>query len=656
MQRPPLFESDSFIYWKNRFETYGKSKDLDPDTKLDEVIPFEKQSDDLKKKLSKNNEAKMVIYNALPRKEYEIIFTCNTAKEIWKTLLITHQSNNQVKDNKIDLLVQQYEQFIISEDETIDSAFARFNTIITSLKALDEGYSSKNYVRKFLRALHPKWRAKMIIKKDSEIVKAKGERKSLALKAKKESSDEECSTSKSEDEEYAMAVRDFKKFFKRRGRFVRQPRNDKKTFQRSRDDKNGKGDRKCFRCGDPNHLIGECPKPPKDKNQRAFIGGSWSDSGEEDDEKVKTKHVLWLKHQVWIGHSFDAKEEDQKELNMRQRGWLELLSDYDCEIRYHPRKANVEARKEENYGTEDLCDMIKKLMQRTDGTLCLNGRSWIPCQGNLRELIMHESHKSKYLVHPGSDKMYQDLKKLYWWPNMKAEIATYVSKCLTCAKVKAEYQKPFGVLVQPVIPVWKWKNITMDFVTKLPKTLFGQDIIWVGIDTYLWWSFPTTTVIIRISKLHRLKLSTTENIDQLPICWAEVGDAQLTGPEIVHETTKKIIQIKKIIQAARDRQKSYADKRRKPLEFEVGDKVMLKVSPWKGVIRFGKQGKLNPRYIGPFKILDRVGTLVYRLELLEQLSRVHSTFHVSNLKNCFVDGPLAIPFDEIQINDELHFI
>ncbi|GKD98554.1 zf-CCHC domain-containing protein, partial [Tanacetum coccineum] len=208
--------------------------------------------------------------------------------------------NNQVKDNKIDLFVEQYEQFVIFEDESIDNAFARFNTIITSLKALNEGYSSKNYVRKFLRALHPKWRAKvtaieeskdltspsldelignlkvykMIIKKYSKIVKAKVERKSLALKAKKESSDEQCSTSGSEDEEYAMAVRDFKKFFKRRGRFLRQPQNDKKTFQRSRDDKNGKSDRKFFRCGDPNHLMGECPKPPKDKNQRAFVRGS----------------------------------------------------------------------------------------------------------------------------------------------------------------------------------------------------------------------------------------------------------------------------------------------------------------------------------------------------------------------------------------------
>ncbi|GJX42531.1 hypothetical protein Tco_0257521 [Tanacetum coccineum] len=277
-QRPHSLKAKSFIYWKNRFETYVKSKDLDlwhvitngdfqsivqnSETKLDEVIPFEKQTDDLKKRLAKNNEAKMVIYNALPRKEYERIFMCNTAKEIWKTLLITHQGNSQVKDNKINILVQQYEQFVIFEDESIDSAFARFNTIITSLKALDEGYSSKNYVRKFLRALHPKWRAKvtafeeskdltslsldeliknlkvheMIIKKDSEIVKAKVERKSIALKAKKESSDEECSTSGSEDEEYAMAVKDFKKFFKRRG--------------------------------------------------------SWSDSGEEDDEKVKDETCL----------------------------------------------------------------------------------------------------------------------------------------------------------------------------------------------------------------------------------------------------------------------------------------------------------------------------------------------------------------------------
>ncbi|GKB72315.1 putative reverse transcriptase domain-containing protein, partial [Tanacetum coccineum] len=141
-----------------------------------------------------------------------------------------------------------------------------------------------------------------------------------------------------------------------------------------------------------------------------------------------------------------------------------------------------------------------------------------------------------------------------------------------------------------------------------------------------------------------------------PICWAEVGDAHLTGPKIVHETTEKIIQIKKHIQVARDRRNSYTDRRRMPLEFEVGYKVMLKVSPWKGVICFGKRGKLNPRYIRPFKILAKMGTLAYRLELPEQLSQVNSTFHVSNLKKCFVDEPLAITLDEIHIDDKLNYI
>ncbi|GJU11822.1 putative nucleotidyltransferase, ribonuclease H [Tanacetum coccineum] len=502
--------------------------------------------------------------------------------------------------------------------------------------------------------------------------------------------------------------------------------------------------------------------------------------------------VLMQREKV-IAYAYGAVS-DKKSLNTRDKvDGLELLSDYDCEIviiqekktsqfvlvqmpprspplpsrkeRIKPLRvqtlvltiglnlpvqilnAQVEARKEENYGTEDLGGMIKKLEQHADGTLCLRNRSWIPCFGNLRELIMHELHKSKYLIHPGSVKMYQDLKKLYWWSNMKAEIATYVSKCLTCAKVKAGCQKPSGLLVQPVIPVWKWENITMDFVTKLPKTSSGQDTIWVIVNrlTKSAHFLPMKEtdsmekltrqylkeVVSRMECWFRLFLIETnreplseddllgcllpkeywelyqkrywellhkdtgsipkrdtrsithkrywgadsqretgclmEKMDgwdrhlplvefsynnsyhtsikvapfkalysrkcRLPICWAEVGDAQLTSPEIVHETTEKIIQIKKRIQA-----------------------VILKVSLWKWVIRFGKRGKLNPRYIGPFKILAKVGTLAYRLELPKQLSQVYSTFHVSNLKKCFVDEPLAIPLDEIQIDDELNFI
>ncbi|GJX58035.1 retrovirus-related pol polyprotein from transposon TNT 1-94 [Tanacetum coccineum] len=346
MQRPPVFESDGFIYWKNRFETYVKSKDdlwhvitdgdfltiqNNPETKKDEVVPFHKQNDDLKKKLAKNNEAKMVIIKS--------------------------------KLKKINLLVQQYEQFMIPEDESIDNAFAKFNTIITSLKALDEGFSSKNCVRKFLRALHPKWRAKVtaieesknlttlpldelignlkvyeeVIKKDFETVKGKKEQsRSLALKVKKEVSDEDSSSSDSEDEEYAMAVKEFKKFFKRRGRFVRQPRGDRKTFQRSRNDGYGKSERKCFRCGDPNHLIGECSKPPKNNDQRAFIGGAWSDNGE--DEVGKTKDETCLVAQ--------APDEICLGVNLEPDEWIK---DSGCSKHMTEPKNINEALKDENW-------------------------------------------------------------------------------------------------------------------------------------------------------------------------------------------------------------------------------------------------------------------------------------------------------------------
>ncbi|KAI3682658.1 hypothetical protein L1987_82782 [Smallanthus sonchifolius] len=141
-----------------------------------------------------------------------------------------------------------------------------------------------------------------------------------------------------------------------------------------------------------------------------------------------------------------------------------------------------------------------------------------------------------------------------------------------------------------------------------------------------------------------------------PICWAEVGDSQLTGPELVLETSEKIVQIRNRMAAARDRQKSYVDKRRKPLEFQVGDMVLLKVSPWKGVIRFGKRGKLNPRYVGPFKIIKRIGPVAYQLDLPEGLSGVHNVFHISNLKKCLADESLAVPLEKLHIDEQLRFI
>ncbi|GJS73249.1 reverse transcriptase domain-containing protein [Tanacetum coccineum] len=483
--------------------------------------------------------------------------------------------------------------------------------------------------------------------------------------------------------------------------------------------------------------------------------------------KIWRHYLYGTKCVVFTDHKSLQHILNKKELNMRQRRWIELLSDYDCEIRYHPGKANVVAdalsRKERseplrvralvmtigldlpsrileaqreavkigNIEAEDIGGMLKRLEARADGTLCLDNRSWLPCYGDTRSLVMHESHKSKYSIHPGSDKMYHDLKMLYWWPNMKAEIATYVSKCLTCAKVKAEHQKPSGLLVQPDIPEWKWEKITMDFITKLPKTAAGFDSIWVIVDrltksahflpmketdsteklTRLYMKeivarhgIPVSIISDRDShftsrvwqSLHKalgtqLNLSTAyhpqtdgqsertiQTLEDMlracvidfgngwdrhlplvefsynnsyhtsikaapfealygrkcrsPVCWAEVGEAQLTGPEIIHETTEKIFKIRDRMQAARDRQKSYADKRRRPLEFEVGDKVMLKVAPWKGVMRFGKRGKLNPRYIGPFRIIERIGLVAYRLELPQELSRVHNVFHVCRSK------------------------
>ncbi|GKA13127.1 hypothetical protein Tco_0692773 [Tanacetum coccineum] len=318
MQRPPLFESDHFVYWKNRFETYVKAKDLDlwhiilngnfppvarnKETQVLEVVPYEEQSDNPKKKLAKINESKMVLYNALPKKEYERIFMCKTAKDIWQSLLIIHQGNSQVKDNKIDLLVQQYEQFSIIEEESIDNGFARFKTIITSLKALDEGFSSKNYVRKFLRALHPKWRAKVTAIEESKDLSSLALDKLIGnLKVHEVVMEKDSKIYRGKKER----VKNFKKFFIRKGKFVKQPREEKKSF-RQRDEKKGKSDRKCFRCGDPNHLIGDFPKPSCNKDQKAFIGGFLSDSENDAEDKTNNETCLMAQssHEVTLNSSY----------------------------------------------------------------------------------------------------------------------------------------------------------------------------------------------------------------------------------------------------------------------------------------------------------------------------------------------------------------
>ncbi|GJY79601.1 putative reverse transcriptase domain-containing protein [Tanacetum coccineum] len=292
---------------------------------------------------------------------------------------------------------------------------------------------------------------------------------------------------------------------------------------------------------------------------------------------------------------------------------------------------------------------------------------YLPRFGGLRDLVMHESHKSKYSIHPGSDKMYHDLKPLYWWPNMKADIATYVSKCLTCAKVKAKHQKPSGLLQQPEIPVWKWEKITMDFVSGLLRTPSGHGVpvliisdrdihftsrFWRSLQEALGMNLGMSTAYHpQMDGQSERTIQTLEDMLR-----AYVGDSQLTGPEFIRDTTEKIVQIKNRLLATHSRQKIYADRRTKPLEFEVGDMVLLKVSPWKGAVRFGKRGKLSPRYIGPFKILARVGPVAYTLELPEELKGIHSTFHVLNLKKCLAEGDIVVSMDEIQLDDKLHMI
>nr|GEV79948.1 hypothetical protein [Tanacetum cinerariifolium] len=260
-------------------------------------------------------------------------------------------------------------------------------------------------------------------------------------------------------------------------------------------------------------------------------------------------------------------------------------------------KAQTEPINEENIKAENLRGMDKAFEIRLDGTRCIMNQSWLPLFGNLIDLIMHESHKSKYSIHPDSDKMYQDLKKIYWWPNMKAIIAEYVGKCLTCSRVKAKCQKPSGLL--------NALGTQLDMSTTYHPETDGQS--------------ERTIQILE---------------DMLRACVIDFG-----------KRWERHLPLR-----------SYANVRRKPLEFQIRDRVMLKVSPRKGIIRFGKQGKLNPRYIGPFKILKWIGPVVYKLELPEELRNVHNTFHFSNINKCLSDESLVILMKELWLDDKLNFV
>ncbi|GJT74337.1 putative nucleotidyltransferase, ribonuclease H [Tanacetum coccineum] len=376
-------------------------------------------------------------------------------------------------------------------------------------------------------------------------------------------------------------------------------------------------------------------------------------------------------------------------------------------------------------------------------------RLCVPNDQALREKVMTEAHSSPFTIHPGSTKMYRDLKQYFWWNGMKQDVATFVSKCMTCQQVKIEHQRASGLLQPLEIPMWKWDEISMDFVTGLPTTQKRHDAIWVVVDRLTKSAHflpirknygisklaeifrqeivrlhgtPTSIVSDRDPKFTsrfwkglqkawgtRLKFSTafhpqtdgqsertiqtledmlracalewTGSWDEYlclvefaynnswhasikaapfellygrkcraPICWDEVGERLIEGPELIEITNEKVAVAKEKLKEARSRQKSYADKHRRDLEFQVGDRVFLKVSPFRGVKRFGIKGKLSPRFIGPFEILERIGEVSYRLALPPQLSHVHDVFHVSLLRG-YHYHPLHVasyPFDQIQ--------
>ncbi|WVZ63740.1 hypothetical protein U9M48_013348 [Paspalum notatum var. saurae] len=506
--------------------------------------------------------------------------------------------------------------------------------------------------------------------------------------------------------------------------------------------------------------------------------------------KVWRHYLIGNKCEVYTDHKSLKYIFTQPDLNLRQRRWLELIKDFDMSIHYHPGKANVvaDALSRKAYGkewiprnkhlNEDLLKLnmhivqepkqgllavqptlveqirqdqkadeeVQKAIQRIGagqatelrvdekGTLWFKNRICVPKTGATRRVVMEEAHNSAYSIHPGSTKMYLDLKTDYWWKGMKADIARYVARCDICQRVKAEHQKPAGLLQPLPIPMWKWDEIGMDFVTGLPKTPKGNDAVWVNVDrlTKTAHFLPVRTnykgarlaklYIENIVKLHgvpsrivsdrgtqftskfwkslqeamgtKLDFSTayhpqtdgqTERVNQVmedmlracalayganweaslpfaefsynngrqaslgmapfealygrkcrtPLMWSEVGERRESGRSRAR------------LKEAQSRQKSYADGRRRELSFEVGDSVYLKVSPIRGTKRFQVKGKLAPRYVGPYKIIRRIGKVAYKLELPESMRDIHDVFHVSQLRKS-----LKVPDQQVNLSTE----
>ncbi|GAU43989.1 hypothetical protein TSUD_91680 [Trifolium subterraneum] len=524
--------------------------------------------------------------------------------------------------------------------------------------------------------------------------------------------------------------------------------------------------------------------------------------------KIWRHHLYGVQFALYSDHKSLRYLFDQKELNMRQRRWMEYLKDFDFELNYHPGKANVVAdalSRKALYASEILmhqcglyekfrdmnlnvtyrkdgvklnrieltCDLRSTIgsaqekdmdLQRRigkpeftvadDGVIQFGSRICVPNDADLKRSILEEAHKSGFSIHPGSTKMYHDLKKNYWWPNMKTEIAEFVSRCIVCQQVKIEHQKPAGPLQPLEIPEWKWEHITMDFVTGLPRNQKGEDSIWVVVDRLIksahFIAVKSTYKASRyaeifleeIVKLHgvpvsivsdrdptftshfwrafqktmgtRLRMSTSNHPQtdgqsertiqtledmlraciledggnwskhlnliefaynnsyhasigmapyealygrkcRTPLCWTEVGDKGVLGPDIIQETTLKIKSVKEHMRVTQSRQKSYVDHRRRPIEFDEGDHVFLRVTPKLGLRGVFKRKKLAPRYIGPYQILKRVGPVAYQLALPPSMSRMHDVFHVSQLRKFIPDLFVPVELENIDLQPDLTY-
>ncbi|WVZ51685.1 hypothetical protein U9M48_002801 [Paspalum notatum var. saurae] len=474
--------------------------------------------------------------------------------------------------------------------------------------------------------------------------------------------------------------------------------------------------------------------------------------------KIWRHYLFGQRCEIYTDHKSLKYIFTQNELNMRQRKWLELIKDYDMEIHYHPGKANVVADKDDEklQKIRELLKLGKASHFRKDeqGTLWYKNRICEPNVDSIKKLILSEAHDTAYSIHPGSTKMYYDLKERFWWYSMKRAVTEYVAICDTCQHVKAEHQRSAGLLQPLKVPVWKWEEITMDFIVGLPRTQKGYNSIWVVVDrlTKVAHFIPVNTTysgaklaelyISRIVCVHgvpkriisdrgsqfisrfweqlhnsldtKLRFSTayhpqtdgqTERTNQIledmlracaiqygtswdkclpytefsynnsyqtslkkapfealygkrcrtPLFWNQTGEKQVFTLDIIQDAEQQLRIVQENLRVAQSRQRSYADVRRRDLSFKVDDHVYLKVSPMRGIRKFNMKGKLTPRCIGPFKILEKKAEVAYRLELPPSLSGVHDVFHVSQLKKCFRVPEVQAPLEGLEVHEDLTY-